>query len=121
MFTQMYFKIPLDTFLIGDGMYTTALGGYYMGTDVGYMRTILYAGLPLFLLLCALQNRILKLKPMEKNIYTLTWIYFFVCQAKGEAIGFALLTINMFTLFGMQSAKVKGEKDEDKRKGNETW
>ena len=33
------------TLLIGDGLSKGKLGGYYMGTDVGWMRNILYFGI----------------------------------------------------------------------------
>lgn len=47
---QMYFAIPWDTFFFGDGKYMEN-GFYYMKTDVGYMRNILFWGVfPSFLL-----------------------------------------------------------------------
>lgn len=41
---QMYFPIPNHTFWLGDGYYTGADGAYYMHTDAGIMRNILYYG-----------------------------------------------------------------------------
>ena len=43
---NMYF-LPSDdlTIFFGDGMYTTESGGYYMSTDSGFMRQMLYFGI----------------------------------------------------------------------------
>ncbi|EKO3617654.1 hypothetical protein M3893_001950 [Vibrio metschnikovii] len=38
------------SFIIGDGLYNGLNGGYYMGTDSGYMRHLFYGGIPLVLL-----------------------------------------------------------------------
>lgn len=47
MFKDMYYMPDIKTFLIGSGYYTDpAAGGYYGHTDVGFMRVLLYAGLP---------------------------------------------------------------------------
>jgi len=40
----MFFVPEVLTFLFGDGYYVTSEGGYYMGTDVGYLRLILFFG-----------------------------------------------------------------------------
>lgn len=41
----MYFLPSLKTMIVGDGFYTNPYGkGYYMGTDVGIMRQILFYG-----------------------------------------------------------------------------
>ena len=40
------FFIPIErTFLYGDGQYLSALGEYYMSTDIGYLRVLLYSGI----------------------------------------------------------------------------
>lgn len=44
---NMYvFPDSLKTWLVGDGLITGATGGYYMSTDVGFLRLIYYFGLP---------------------------------------------------------------------------
>lgn len=101
LFDDMYFKVNLKTLIVGDGMYNV-LGGYYMNTDAGYMRVILYMGIPGLIMLIILQKYILKYNQVEKNIYYLLWFFLFVSQVKGEVIGFSLLTINMLTLFSLQ-------------------
>lgn len=46
MLQDMYFMPELDTFILGDGYYTDPFTGrYYMSTDVGYMRLLLYSGI----------------------------------------------------------------------------
>lgn len=44
---DMYFEISTPTFLLGDGYYSDPnySGAYYMGTDAGYMRQVLFYGL----------------------------------------------------------------------------
>src|SRR5690606_31294028 len=44
--SKMYFSVPYDTLLFGDGHWNDPDGvGYYMQTDAGYMRHVLYFGL----------------------------------------------------------------------------
>ncbi len=46
LFKEMYFIPELKTFIFGDGFYTNGLTGeYYMNTDVGILRPILFFGL----------------------------------------------------------------------------
>lgn len=46
--THMYFIPELSTLLFGDGIHNvaTASGSYYGGSDVGYLRNMLFGGLP---------------------------------------------------------------------------
>lgn len=47
MFEDMYYMPEIKTLLIGDGYYTDPLSnGYYGHTDVGFMRLVLYSGVP---------------------------------------------------------------------------
>ena len=41
---EMWFMPDDGTFLIGDGMFKYENGGYYMNTDVGFMRSVLFYG-----------------------------------------------------------------------------
>lgn len=46
LFERMYFVPDIKAFLIGDGLYTDPLtGAYYMGTDVGFLRAIMFYGI----------------------------------------------------------------------------
>ena len=42
---EMYFTPNGKTLLLGDGYYTDADGLYYMGTDVGLFRAVLFGGI----------------------------------------------------------------------------
>lgn len=54
--SQMYWLPSIKTILFGDGYYTMN-GRYYMHTDSGIMRPILYYGLPFYLLgICGVLN-----------------------------------------------------------------
>lgn len=46
----MYFSPPETTFLFGDARFSSG-AGYYGGTDAGYMRNILFGGLPITVLI----------------------------------------------------------------------
>lgn len=41
---NMYFKLTNNQFFFGDGLYSGPDGTYYLGTDAGYMRFILFYG-----------------------------------------------------------------------------
>jgi len=41
---DMLFVPSLSQFLFGDGVYTDKYGGYYMGTDSGLLRSVLFGG-----------------------------------------------------------------------------
>lgn len=41
----LYFMPEQFTLILGDGIYLTETGGYYMSTDVGYIRIALYGGI----------------------------------------------------------------------------
>ncbi|MGP6146567.1 hypothetical protein [Jeotgalibaca sp. A122] len=44
LFERMYFIPDLKSFLIGNALYSDPAGGYFMGTDVGILRNILFFG-----------------------------------------------------------------------------
>ncbi len=88
--SKMYFPISELTFLIGDGRYAgDVAGAYYMSTDAGYMRPVLYGG---FLLLSAMIiSWIIWLSDICKNgndkFLFLTLLFLsFLLQYKGEFI-----------------------------------
>src|SRR5690606_38149554 len=45
MLSEMYFTIDWQTFIFGDGKYINPDGSYYLYTDAGYMRNILFYGI----------------------------------------------------------------------------
>lgn len=70
LFNQMYFVPELQSFLIGTGLYTNPISGsYYMGTDVSFLRSILFYGfVPTLLMYTAvIVLIILLIKYVSKN------------------------------------------------------
>jgi hypothetical protein len=89
--SRMYFPIHLTTFLFGDGWYKNPVGpGYYMATDAGYMRQILFYGifgsflLYLFYVVLFLKIRWSKISMNLKIIFYFLIIYMFIVQYKGD-------------------------------------
>lgn len=100
---NMYFKIPFLTFFVGDGRYTSPSGGYYMNTDVGYMRVILFMGIIGFLLLLYLQLLILKLSnSKEMLLKILLLVCLLILNLKGEVIVWNQIVIGVVTLYSIQ-------------------
>lgn len=100
---RMYFMPEDITFVCGDGQYTDVNGDHYMATDAGYMRIVLFGGLPLaflvygaFLLLsfAAYKNLGTNNKFMQKVVLVLV-IMLFISEYKGDAyfIFFGAITL----------------------------
>lgn len=88
----MYFMPDDSTILLGDGRYENSDGSYYMHTDAGYMRIILYFGVIgamciygayLALTFFALQN--LRGDKVGRYLVMSLVICFFVAEYKGDA------------------------------------
>lgn len=94
--SNMYIDIPLKTFFIGDGLYEVN-GGYYMSTDVGYFRPVLFSGLIGLLSLFLFQIKLFVNK--RDKLSFLIFIYFCVLQLKGEIIGFSIIIQSMVLLY----------------------
>lgn len=90
---HMYFNIDLYTFVFGDGAYGSNLH-YYMSTDAGYMRVILYMGFPGIILLCWLQ-----IQYLVKHNRWIIMAFLLVMQIKGEVIGFSIIIESMLLLY----------------------
>lgn len=101
LFNNMYFKLKLTQLLIGDGRYTTQDGSYYMQTDAGYMRNILYFGIGGTLLLMFFQYKMIF--SVVKTKYTkLFAIILFLCliilEIKAQIIGFLIISQSIIVL-----------------------
>ncbi len=107
LFNEMYFGISFKTFLIGDGYYTDPVtGAYYMATDAGYMRVILYGGLPALILLILFQKKIFDFgKNHKSKLLFVIWIFLFITQSKGEVIGMSLILLSMCIVYSLQFYK----------------
>jgi hypothetical protein len=96
---KMLFVPDVETILFGDGLYTLKNGSYYMGTDSGYMRTMLMGGLSSIALIVFdiyLFYRLSKLfkylgfKSTDILFYTLV-IMTLILQIKGEVLGYNVM------------------------------
>ena len=90
---RMTFVPSIATLLFGDGRYAGENGGYYMSTDLGYMRSILYYGLFGFLFVIILIAATLKTIPKIRKepeygmLAIMGMIAFVVFEIKGECMG----------------------------------
>ena len=90
---RMAFVPSIPTLLFGDGRYAGVNGGYYMSTDLGYMRSILYYGLFGFLFVVTLVVITLKTipgirkEPEYRMLAIMSFIAFVVFEIKGECMG----------------------------------
>lgn len=81
----------ITTWLIGDGRMQSLEGGYYKGTDVGYLRLIYYFGLPITLFFIFLLFKYYKILYKVANIrylkpfFLIIFLWFFVLNFKGLA------------------------------------
>ena len=90
---RMAFVPSIPTLLFGDGRYAGVNGGYYMSTDLGYMRSILYYGLFGSLFVVILVAITLKTIPRIRKeseyrmLAIMSFIAFTVFEIKGECMG----------------------------------
>lgn len=88
---DMYFMPDVATLLFGDGIYTAATGGYYMGTDAGVMRLVLYGGvffaLLIYYVIAKLISGVKKFAgESEKLLAMVMALVFIIFEIKGESI-----------------------------------
>ncbi|WP_028130329.1 hypothetical protein [Selenomonas sp. AE3005] len=88
----MYFMPDDSTILLGDGRYENVDGSYYMNTDAGYMRIILYFGVigafliyGSYLALTAFALHNLRGNKVCRYLIMALVICFFVAEYKGDA------------------------------------
>ncbi|MEB6481020.1 hypothetical protein [Acinetobacter vivianii] len=90
---DMYFPLTEQQFLLGDGRYTDGVK-YYLSTDAGYMRFVLFYGAFFsFLLYAAFALFVLKVVSINKKYTLLCFmllIFSFILHYKGEVILFAV-------------------------------
>ena len=112
-------KMPsILTWIIGDGYFQLDNGGYYMGTDLGYLRMIFYYGLIGTIMMFLLQ--ILTSFTIRKNNRTpetslLSWfllVIFFVEEIKGEAMGVTLPVVMILSIASTYKAAVNNESEQ---------
>lgn len=94
---EMYFNVPLGTFLIGDGYYADPQDKslYYLGTDAGYMRQLLFYGIIgssiLYFFYLLIFYKLIKsiIKYVDKStalMFLLIGLYYFFSHIKGDLL-----------------------------------
>lgn len=108
---RMYFPIDDETLMHGDGKYTTT-EGYYMHTDAGFMRILLFGGIPMMVLvygafLCLSYSAYIRLKKMQnvlkKTVLPLV-IAFFISEYKGDPYPFYFGIMFLYNIVGNRSS-----------------
>jgi len=129
---KMYFPVSLKTFLIGDGYYRspTDPSSYYMDTDVGYMRHVLYYGIfPSLILYCSYAVGFLSMAQKMRYdklfaaIILMIGGYFFLVHGKSDQLTGAAMNIKFFFIlfvyiFSSNKLNVYGKKNKTLMKGN---
>ena len=97
----MYFSISEKTFFFGDGYYANPTGeGYYMSTDAGYMRQILFYGIMPSILLYSFYlfgfYKIYKHYKVAWFLIMLLASYYFLVQYKGAFLTGSPMNIKLF-------------------------
>lgn len=100
---QMLFIPEIKTILLGDGLFTTA-EGYYMFTDAGIMRSLLFGGIGFAVLrylsvYIPLILNVIKGKTSKEDRRLFFWIFIlcFILEIKGE-IAFSCLPIYIWLI-----------------------
>lgn len=102
LFNRMYFTLDFSQFFLGDGLYTNWDGSYYMSTDAGYMRNILYFGIWGEILLMLLQYVILEKsigKYFGQKVLWIVMSILMIFEIKGQIIGLLIMVESVFMLF----------------------
>lgn len=105
LFNDMYFKIPKSTILFGDGFYVNSDGSYYMHTDAGYMRNILYFGIVGFVLLFVLQVYMLSWDRGNRFLSFVLLVYILVIHIKGDVLGYSTIIQDILFLILLRNIK----------------
>lgn len=102
---EMY-VIPTNifTYLIGDGKYNLPEGGYYMSTDVGYLRLLYYGGIPMivsfYFFMYYISKYIVKYNTsiIDKYLFFIIFLYLIILNFKGLAdLNSVLVIIYIFS------------------------
>jgi hypothetical protein len=102
----MYFDVPEQTYFLGDGYWANPNGfGYYMGTDAGYMRHMLFYGIlpSLFLYLFylfAFFKMTYSIKHTFNNLLLFSMLcgYYLLAHYKGDFLTGSAMNIKLFSI-----------------------
>lgn len=98
LMSMWHIPITAKEYLIGTGKYSAPNGAYYGGSDVGYIRNVLFGGITYFAVFL-LHQLILLYIPLKYSFckviknYTFYFIllgYILILHLKGETLGFAI-------------------------------
>lgn len=110
---KMYFEIPIQTLFFGDGFYVNPndKDKYYMDTDAGYMRHVLYYGIfgtfaVIIFYILIFKRMIQSFKNFKyyffiKTCVFLIMFYFFIGHIKGDLLSGADMPIKFLFLMCM--------------------
>lgn len=110
---EMY-VIPTNffTYLIGDGKYNLPEGGYYMSTDVGYLRLLYYGGIPMiisfYFFMYYISKYIIKYNTsiIDKYLFFIIFLYLIILNFKGLAdLNSVLIIIYIFSYLNYYQRK----------------
>ena len=109
MFQNMYFLPDIFTIILGSGNYVDPItGGYYMSTDIGYMRPLLFYGIInqifayficIFLMIGTMKNLKTKYKSAAILFGFLSFMILLLFELKGEVF-YRISGVYFALLFG---------------------
>jgi len=108
----MYFLPDFPTLIFGDGRYTNGDNSYYMYTDAGYMRLILYSGIIgmlllylsfCFLSICAVKNLKYARQKNAVKIVFIAVLMLFIEEYKGDAFEILFGFVSVLLLSSIMS------------------
>lgn len=116
LLSHHYFHMEVSTFLFGDGYYVSPTGrGYYMWTDAGYMRNLLYFGIGGFFMLLWHQCNIIFTKRKYFYFECLLLIFVLIVHIKVDALGYASA---MTKILFLRTLSILAENVDEKQKIN---
>ncbi len=101
MFNDMYFKLDVRQILLGDGRFVDSNGLYYMHTDVGLMRNILFYGIFCTLYLYFFHYTLLMKNTRVKYTKWLAICFLIISilfEVKGQMMGFLIISQSLLIL-----------------------
>ncbi|MCE9680058.1 hypothetical protein LZP69_12880 [Shewanella sp. AS1] len=114
---ELYFVPSENTILFGDGKYIADTGGFYGGTDVGYLRVLLHFGLfgslifyfSYLLVFSRVASNFKKLISVESSAYFKAYVVFlFIVQFKGNVMVDSIPALSsIFIIFNYSNLVLK--------------
>lgn len=114
LFNHMYFKLNKDQLLLGDGKFTEN-GYYYMHTDAGIMRNLLFWGIIGSIMLYSFFFAFVLLKTKKKtNSRYLGILIIVLCvifEVKGQTMGFLIISQSLILLIVYAYREIDADND----------